>query len=96
MVMIGIIVGVIFAVVVILCVKLKHGYLFEPMFSDDFPEELKPYIREYPLKYFVARHARITPFLERYEKAKRGNVFSLEGFLLDEKEKLMQMKKNRR
>ena len=97
MAMIGIIAGVGFAIAAILCVKLKRGYLFEPMFSNNFPKELKPYIRKYPLKYFAARAVRIVPFLERYKEAKKreGTFFSLERFL-DEEEKLMRIKKKSR
>jgi hypothetical protein len=93
MVMIGIIVGAVFFIVVILCVRLKQGCFFEPMFSDDFPEELKLYIKKWPMRY---RARMIAPFLERYEEAKKreGNFFSLERFFGEEK--LMRIKRNRR
>ena len=85
--------GILLAIIIVAYVRAKQGCFFEPMFREDFPEELKPYIRENPMRY---RAGMIAPFLERYKGAKRGNFFSLERFKNEEEELLRVKKKNRR
>ena len=87
--------GILLAIIIVAYVRAKQGCFFKPMFRNDFPEELKPYIRENPMRY---RAGAIAPFLERYRKTKKreGNFFSLERFLDGERELMRMKKKNRR
>ena len=93
--MVGLILFVGLLATAILYVRLKQGCFFKPRFKNNVPEELKPYITKYPMRYGPWG---IAPFLERYEKTKEreGTFFSLERFLNEEKELMRIKKKSRR
>lgn len=92
---VGVVVAVIIFIVVLVYRKLTCGYIFGPdvSFKDDFPEELKSFVKE-NIRYFHPN--RIQELLQRYKEAKDNTDFAdfyLEVFLNKENELIKQRKK---